>query len=103
MNTIISKNDNYSIALETQKKLVAYELQIKELKQRSDELKEQIKQEMIDNGIVKIDTDSLLISYIEPGEREVFNKKKFQEEHSDLYDEYVEFKPIADSIRVKIK
>ena len=103
MNKIVAKNNDFTIAVETQKQLVAYELQIKDLKQRSDELKEQIKAEMKENGIIKIDTDALLINYIEPSERETFNKKKIQEENPDLYDKYIEFKPTADQIRVKIK
>lgn len=65
--------------------------------------KEMLLKEMEDKNILKIDTDTLNINYIAPSERETFDSKKFREENSDLYDEYVKFSPVKSSIRVKLK
>lgn len=65
--------------------------------------KEMLLKEMEDKNILKIDTDTLNINYIAPSERETFDSKKFREENSDLYDEYVKFSPVKSFIRVKLK
>lgn len=65
--------------------------------------KEMLLKEMEDKNILKIDTDTLNINYIAPSERETFDSKKFREENSDLYDEYVKFSPVKSSVRVKLK
>ena len=82
----------------------------KELKQKyqsllekEEELKQNILTEMENKNILKLETDDLTITYIAPAERETFDSKKFREENSDLYDEYVKFSPVKSSIRVKVK
>jgi predicted phage-related endonuclease len=76
---------------------------IKELKKQEDEIKKAILEEMENKNILKIDTDEVSISYIASSDRETFDTKKFREEHSDLYDEFVKFTPVKSSIRVKVK
>ena len=58
---------------------------------------------MENKNILKLETDDLTITYIAPAERETFDSKRFREENSDLYDEYVKFSPVKSSIRVKVK
>ena len=60
-------------------------------------------EEMEKKGIKKIESEELLINYIESTDRETFDKKAFQKEHADLFDEYVTMKPVKSSIRVKVK
>lgn len=89
--------------ISTSKQLFEFEKAMKELKEQEDEIKASILQEMEDKNIKSIDCDELLISYIAPSDRETFDSKKFREEHSDLYDEYVKFTPVKSSVRIKLK
>lgn len=88
---------------EVSKNIAEFEKVIKELKEREEELKLNILAEMENKNLVKLETDDLMITYIAPSERETFESKKFREENSDLYDEYVKFSPVKSSIRVKVK
>lgn len=81
---------------EVSKNIAKFEKAIKEIKQN-------ILTEMENKNILKLETDDLMITYIAPAERETFDSKKFREENSDLYDEYVKFSPVKSSIRVKVK
>ncbi len=89
--------------ISTSKQLYEFEKAMKELKEQEDEIKASILKEMEEKNIKSIDSDELLISYIASSDRETFNSKKFREEHSDLYDEYVNFTPVKSSVRIKLK
>lgn len=83
--------------------IVDFESKLKEIKAAEDELKQMILEEMENKGIIKIDTDDLLINYIAPADRETFDSKTFKKEHQDLYDEYIKLTPVKASIRLKVK
>lgn len=87
---------------EVSKNIAKFEKAIKEIKEK-EELKQNILTEMENKNILKLETDDLTITYIAPAERETFDSKRFREENSDLYDEYVKFSPVKSSIRVKVK
>lgn len=70
---------------------------------QEDELKKNILNEMEEKGLLKLETDSLIISYVAPTERETFDSKSFRESNPDLYDDYVNFSPVKSSIRIKVK
>lgn len=83
--------------------IINLDKQEKAIKKAKEEAWNAIKEEMEKKGIKKIESDELLINYIESTDRETFDKKAFQEEHADLYDEYITMKPVKSSIRVKVK
>ncbi|MCQ2087665.1 MAG: YqaJ viral recombinase family protein [Bacilli bacterium] len=79
--------------------IVALECELskfEELAKRRDELKEQLKKAMVENGVKKWTTpNNTQITLVADGEdKEVqkFNEKKFAEEHQDIYSEYLEAK-----------
>ena len=87
--------------------LIIVEKQIKELKEIQDTYKKAIKEAMEQKKIIKLldDIKGLSITYI-PSQNnlEKFNKEKFQEEHPELYDQYVTMDGKKSSyITVKIK
>ena len=88
---------------EVSQKLAEFERLAKEIKAKQDELKKQIQEVMEINGIVKIETEELTISYIAPTTRETFDSKKFRKDNPDLYDEYVRMSPVSASVRMKVK
>lgn len=96
-NNRILLNENIS------KEIKEFETRIKELKAKEDELKKALLNEMEERNILKVENDDITITYVAPTDRESFNSKKFREDYSDLYDEYVEIKPVSSSIRIKVK
>lgn len=88
---------------EVSKNITKFEKALKEIKEKEEELKQSILSEMESKNILKLETDSLTVTYIAPAERETFDSKRFREDNPDLYDEYVKFSPVKSSIRVKVK
>lgn len=103
MELIKVENGIGILNVEVSKNIAEFEKVIKELKEREEEIKLNILAEMESKNLLKLETDDLMITYIAPSERETFDSKKFREENSDLYDEYVKFSPVKSSIRVKVK
>lgn len=103
MELIKVENEIGILDTEVSKKVAEFEKALKEIKEKEEKLKQNILSEMEIKNILKLETDDLTITYIAPAERETFDSKKFREENSDLYDEYVKFSPVKSSIRVKVK
>lgn len=82
--------------------IVDFERTIKRLKAQEDALRKAILAEMSAKHIVKLQTDELTITYVSPTTRESFDSKAFRKDNPDLYDEYVDIKPVAESIRIKV-
>lgn len=103
MELIKIENEIAILDGETSLKIAEFERTIKELKDKEDELKQSILNEMESKNIIKLETDDLMINYIAPSERETLDSKRLREEQPDLYDEYVKFSPVKSSIRLKVK
>ena len=103
MELIKIENETALLDAEIQQTIINMELAIKDLKEREDELKSAILNEMENKNIIKIESDNLMINYIAPTDRETFDSKTFREDHSDLYDEYIKLTPVKSSIRIKVK
>ena len=103
MELIKIENGISLLDIEVSNKISEFEKQIKELKVQENELKKNILNEMEEKGLLKLETDSLIISYVAPTERETFDSKSFRESNPDLYDDYVKFSPVKSSIRIKVK
>ena len=88
---------------EAVRKIAEFENTMKKLKQAEDKLKKDILAEMEEKDIVKIENETMTISYIGATGRETFNSKKFRADNPDLYDEYVTISPVKSSIRIKVK
>ncbi len=103
MELIKIENEVAVLDRETSIKIAEFEKAIKELKDKEDELKQSILNEMESKNIIKLETDDLMINYIAPSEREKLDSKRLREEQPDLYDEYVNLSPVKSSIRLKVK
>lgn len=103
MELIKIENEVGVLDKETSIKIAEFEKAIKEIKDKEDELKQSILNEMESKNIIKLETDDLMINYIAPSERETLDSKRLREEQPDLYDEYVKFTPVKSSIRLKVK
>lgn len=103
MNLIKVENETALLNADVSKKIAEFEKQIKAIKEQEDILKQEILSEMEVKGIIKIETDDLMISYVAPFDKETFDSKKFKAEHQDMYDDYVKMTSVKSSIRLKLK
>lgn len=104
MDKLIKVEENVALLRpEVSSALAEFERQVKEIKDKQDALKQRILEEMESNGILKIETDDLVISYIAPTTRESFDSKAFRKKNPDLYDEYITISPVKASVRMKLK
>ena len=99
----IVKIENGELSQESKKWLIALEKQRKLINDEYDNFKTELLKAMEENGVVKIENEDLIISYIASGEKETFDSKLFKKDHSEMYDEYVKFTPVKSSIRIKVK
>lgn len=103
MKDLIKIENGISILdVDVSEKIAEFEKQISLIKEAEDALKEIIKAEMEAKGILKIETDSMMISYVAPTYRETFDSKKFKADNPEMYDEYVKMSPVKSSIRIKL-
>ena len=101
MDNLITKDGALSTTVSVA--IAEFEKKIKELKKQEDELKEQIIKEMNEKGLIKVETNELIISYINSYDKETFDKNKLKEDYPKLYDEYVRMSTVKPSIRIKVK
>ena len=83
--------------------IVEIEREIKFLKEKEELIKQTVLEEMERKGIIKVETDDLLINYIAPSDRETLDSKRLRAEKQDVYDEYIKITPAKSSIRIKTK
>lgn len=82
--------------------IVDLEKKAKEIKEAQDLLKAKLLAAMEENGVKKIESDELTITYVAPTDRETFDSKKLREDNPDLYDEYIKISKVKASVRVKV-
>lgn len=102
MNDII-RIENGQLAVQTIEYIRATEARMKKEKEEYDAFKAELLQAMEQNGVVKIDTDEVLINYVTSTNRETFDSKAFKADMPDLYNEYVKFSEVKPSVRIKVK
>ncbi len=84
-------------------KIIEFETQIKKLQALEKEFKEELLKQMQNRKVKTVAYKNLTISLVKGSFREEFNKKKFREEHEDLYNKYVSLNETNDSIRMVLK
>ena len=99
----IDENKNAVLDPSTASEFAYFERQLKYIKEQEDLLKQAIKKEMEENGIIKIDTDEITITFVGETTRETFDSKGFRADYPVLYDDYVLIKPVSSSIRIRVK
>lgn len=102
-NLIKLRNDVALLDPDVSAKIADFERQVRAIKEQEDDLKKAIMDEMETKGIIKVETEDLLISYVAKTDREKFDSKKFRKDNPDLFDEYVSMIPVKASIRIKVK
>ena len=83
--------------------LAEFERMAEEIKTKQKILKDKILAEMEERGILKIETDELIINYVAEYDKESFDSKAFRKDNPDLYDEYIKISTVSASVRMKLK
>lgn len=100
MNEVITKGTlNPTVSA----RIAELEKTMKVLKQEQDALKAAVLTAMEENGIVKIDTPEVPISYIAETDRETRDTKTLKEKCPTVYDAYCKMTPVKASVRIKVK
>lgn len=89
--------------MEAQRQIVAFELQMKAIKAKEDELRRRIIEEMEAKRIIKLESEDLSITYKAAYDREKFSARRLKQDHPDLYDEYVTITTVKPSILIKVR
>ena len=103
MELIKLNGDTAILDGETANKIAEFEKRVKDLKAKEDKLKKLILEEMESKGIIKLNTDVLSITYVAPTDRESLDSKKLREDLPNVYDAYINIKPVKSSIRIRLK
>lgn len=103
MNEIFKTENGTVIMLQDFSEEVArVKNQLKALKDLDQKYNDMIREAMEQYGVVKIETENLNVTYVQPTEKESFDSKAFKEDFPELYDEYVKMTPVKASLRVKV-
>lgn len=100
---IVLNNGAAELSVETAKAIADFERRVKEIQEKEKQLKEKILSEMETRGLVKLETDDLVVSYVAPTTRETLDSKALKEELPTIYDEYAKISNVKASLRIKLK
>nr|DAG17021.1 MAG TPA: hypothetical protein [Caudoviricetes sp.] len=89
--------------LALQDEYISVDAEISRLEERKKQLQDRMLELMQTHDLKKAENDRIRISYISPSKRKNFDKTRFQEEHGDMYAQYLVDVETKASIRVSIK
>lgn len=75
----------------------------KELQNKNEEIKEQIKLSMENNDVKKYENDIISITYVAPTTRVTVDSKMLKEKYENIYNECSKISDVKSSIRIKVK
>lgn len=102
----IVKEDVSSMPMEirdAENELIRLEVEAKEVKRKSEELREGLLRLMEQNGIKKYESERLVLSYVEGSERMMLDSSKVKNEHPEVYAACMKRQQTKSSLRIKIK
>ena len=100
---LVKKQDGVEITKLFERRIMGAKIAVEAAKKDEQKLMDELKAAMEKYGVVKIETDALSISYVQPTYRESFDSKALKEASPELYDSFVKTSPVAASVRVKLK
>ena len=103
MKLIKIENGVVSLSEAVGARLARFERRVKEIKEQEEKLKTELLEAMQEHNILKIDNDDISITRVLATDREVFDSKALRADNPDLYDKYIRFTPVKESLRLKVK
>ena len=78
-------------------------VQKKQFDKQFDKLKKMLLDGMEEYGIKKIDTEDLLVTYVEPTERLSIDTKKLWDEYKEIAFDCQKFSPVKSSVKITVR
>lgn len=104
MNELVKLTEGgWLLTKEAAAQIASFEAQIKLAKEREEALKGAIIEAMEANGILRLDSDILSITYVAPTTRESLDSKALRKDFPEVYDAYAKLSPVKASVRIKVK
>ena len=82
--------------------IVQFETMAKQVKEQEDKLKAEILNAMELNGVVKIESPELVLTYVAATTRESLDTKGLRADFPEVYDAYAKISPVKASLRIKL-
>ena len=83
--------------------IAGFQEELATLKQRDENLRNELKVAMKANDVKKFENDFLAITYVGESERVIIDSPRLKEEKPDLWNDYSKTSKVSDSVRIKIK
>lgn len=85
--------------------IVEFEKEALKMKLKQDELKENLKKVMEENGITKWESPNgeIKVTYRNASTRETLDSKRLKEDMPDIYEEYIKISDVSSSITLKVE
>lgn len=83
--------------------LIGFKSLMETYEKKETEIKEKLIKAMEDNGVYSFENERIKVTYSKPGERNVFDSKRFKEEEPETYDKYIKTTKTKASVRITIK
>lgn len=96
------KTDN-SISLDAERKIIGFKEAFETMKQKEEEFKMQLLQEMKKRGITSYKDENLSISLISEGTKETFDSKSFKAKFPDIHKKYAKSSKVKEYAKITIK
>lgn len=111
MNELITKSNIFVkdeegqmvVAHSALERIAEIETEKKRLDKEYKKYRKVLQEGMEEYGIKKVDTDDVLITYIEPTEKLAINQKKLWAEYKDIAFKCQEFSPVKASIKITVR
>ncbi len=102
-NLILKQNNELLLNPEVSKQIAEFEKQAKEIKEKQDKLRANILEAMKENGIKKLDTDEITITYYEESYSEKFDSKALKVADEETYNKYTKISKTKEYIKIQVK
>ena len=83
--------------------IAGFKVELAERTQKLGEIKEELKNYMVENGIKKFEDDFISLTYIAPIVRISIDTKKLKEAKPELWVEFSKKTEVKDSVRITVK
>ena len=83
--------------------IAGFKVELAERTQKLGEIKEELKNYMVENGIKKFEDDFISLTYIASIVRITIDTKRLKEEKPELWDEFSKKTEVKDSVRITVK
>lgn len=100
---LVINGDDIQLSESTKTVLEEYLIAKKKFDETEKALKEQLLGLMEEHKVASITNGNVTVSYVSGTIAEGFDKKKFKEEHEELYNSYVTFTPKKAYIKISLK